>query len=144
LLEGVRLVDATLHRDAARWWMFANSSSGRVFNDELNLFHAERLLGEWRAHPRNPVKSDARCARPAGKLYWQNGALHRPAQICVPRYGAGLSLNRVLQLTPQAYAERQVERVLPGAGREILGLHTLNRAGALTVVDLLSRRGRFA
>jgi hypothetical protein len=144
LLEDVRLVDATLHRDAERWWMFANSSTGRMFNDELHLFHAEHLLGEWRAHPRNPVKSDARCARPAGKLYWRNGALHRPAQICVPRYGAGLSLNRVLQLTPQAYAERQVERVLPDAGHGLLGLHTLNRAGALTVVDLLSRRSRFA
>ena len=145
LLEGVRLVDATLHRDAARWWMFANSSStGRVFNDELHLFHAESLLGEWRAHPRNPVKSDVRCARPAGKLYWRNGALHRPAQICVPRYGAGLSLNRVLQLTPQAYAERQVERVLPDAAAGFLGLHTLNRAGALTVVDVLNRRSRFA
>jgi len=144
LLDGVRLVDATLHRDAARWWMFANSSTGRVFNDELHLFYAERLLGEWRPHPRNPVKSDARCARPAGKLYWRNGALHRPAQICVPRYGAGLSLNRVMQLTPQAYAERQVERVLPDGGRGFLGLHTLNRAGALTVVDVLSRRSRFA
>jgi hypothetical protein len=143
LLEGVRLVDATIHRDAERWWMFANGGAGRVFDDELHIFHAERLLGEWRAHARNPVKSDARCARPAGRLYWRNGALHRPAQICVPRYGAGLSINRVLQLTPQAYAERQVERVLPDAGQGILGLHTLNRAGRLTVVDAFTRRSRF-
>jgi hypothetical protein len=146
LLQGVRLVDATIHRGVDRWWMFANAAAGasRVFDDELHLFYAERLLGEWQAHPRNPVKSDARCARPAGRLYWRNGALYRPAQICVPLYGAGLSINRVLRLTPQAYAERQVERVLPDCGRGILGLHTVNRAGALTVVDAFTRRRRFA
>ena len=146
LLEGVRLVDATLHRGAERWWMFANGAAGasRVFDDELHLFHAENLLGEWRPHARNPVKSDARCARPAGRLYWRGGQLYRQAQICAPVYGAGLSINRVLRLTPQEYAERQVERVLPERGRGLLGLHTLNRAGGLTVVDAFTRRRRFA
>src|SRR6185295_5342699 len=137
LLDDVRLVDATLHREKIggreRWWMFANSAAGgsRMFDDELHLFYADRLLGEWQPHARNPVKSDARCARPAGRLQWRNGALYRPAQICAPLYGAGLSMNRVLRLTPHDYAERQVERVLPSPAEGILGLHTLNRAGEL-------------
>jgi hypothetical protein len=145
LLEGVRLVDATLERVAGRWWMFANGAPGssRVFDDELHLYHAERLLGEWTPHPRNPVKSDARCTRPAGRLYWHGGALYRPAQICVPRYGAGLSLNRVLRLTPEHYAERQVERIVPPPESGLLGVHTVNRAGAFTVVDAFTRRRRF-
>jgi hypothetical protein len=144
LLEGLRLVDATFHRGPDRWWMFANAaaSGSRVFDDELHLFHADKLLGPWQPHRRNPVKSDARCARPAGKLYWRNGALYRPAQICVPLYGAGLSINRVQRLTPEDYAERQVERILPANG--LLGLHTLNRAGDLTVIDAFTRRSRFA
>lgn len=146
LLEGVRLVDATFHRAADRWWMFANAAAGasRMFDDELHLFHAERLLGDWRPHRRNPVKSDARCARPAGRLYRANGALYRPAQICVPLYGAGLSINRVLRLTPHEYAERQVARVLPAGAQGILGVHTVSRAGDLTVVDAFTRRRRFA
>jgi hypothetical protein len=144
LLEGLRLVDATFHRGPDRWWMFANAaaSGSRVFDDELHLFHADKLLGPWQPHRRNPVKSDARCARPAGKLYWRNGALYRPAQICVPLYGAGLSINRVQRLTLEDYAERQVERILPANG--LLGLHTLNRAGDLTVIDAFTRRSRFA
>jgi len=143
LLEGVRLVDPTLHRGPDRWWLFANAAPGesRVFDDELHLFHAPSLFGDWQPHRRNPVRSDARCARPAGSLFWRNGALHRPAQVCVPRYGAGLAVHRVLRLTPQDYAERQVERVLPSAGG-LLGLHTLNRAGHLTVVDAFTRRRR--
>jgi hypothetical protein len=145
LLDGVRLVDATFHREGERWWMFANAAAGtsRSFDDELHLFHAPRLLGDWTPHARNPVKSDARCARPAGALYRANGSLYRPAQICAPLYGSGLSLNRVTRLTPHEYAERQVARVLPSGG-DLLGVHTLSRAGALTVVDAFTRRSRLA
>jgi hypothetical protein len=145
LLDGVRLVDATLHKGADRWWMFANAAPRgcEIFDDELHLFWSERLAGPWRAHPRNPIKSDARGARPAGQLYWKNGALYRPAQICVPRYGAGLAMNRVLRLTPTEYAERQVERLLLEPEKGLLGIHTVNRAGDLTVVDAFARRRRF-
>jgi hypothetical protein len=143
LMNDVRFVDATFHRGADRWWMFANAApaGSRVFDDELHLFHAPGLLGDWQPHPRNPVKSDVRGSRPAGRLFWRNGSLYRPAQICAPLYGSGLALNRVLRLTPHDYAERQVERVLPSAG--LLGLHTFNRAGDLTVVDAFARRSRF-
>jgi hypothetical protein len=144
LLDGLRCVDATFHHGADRWWMFANvaAKGSRMFDDELHIFHADRLLGDWRPHPRNPVKSDARCARPAGQLYWRNGALYRPAQICAPLYGSGLSINRVLRLTPDEYAERQVERILPSSADGLLGIHTVNRSGDLTVVDAFIRRSR--
>ncbi len=143
LLEGARFFDATLHRERDRWWMFVNAAAdGAHPDDELHLFFAGGLAGHWREHPRNPVRSDARCARPAGRLYWHDGALHRPAQICVPRYGAGIALNRVLRLTPRDYAERQVKRILPGPGDGLFGIHTVNRAGYLTVVDAFIRRRR--
>jgi hypothetical protein len=150
LIDGLRLVDATLYkgtgngRGGDRWWMFANSAAGasRVFDDELHLFSAERLLGEWKPHPKNPVKSDARSSRPAGRLYERDGALYRPAQVCVPRYGAGLAIQRVTKLTPQDYVERQVQRILPPPHTGLFGLHTMNRAGDLTVVDAFARRRR--
>ena len=144
LLEGVRCVDATLHRSGERWWMFANCAAGesRLFDDELCLFSAERLEGDWQPHARNPVKSDPRCSRPAGRLFVKNGNLYRPAQVCVPRYGAGLALHRVVKLTGQEYAERQVERIVPPAASGLLGLHTMNRAGDLAVVDAFVRRRR--
>jgi hypothetical protein len=144
LLDDVRLVDATLYRTADRWWMFANSAAAgsRMFDDELHVFHAERLTGEWRPHPKNPVKSDARSARPAGALFSRNGVLYRPAQVCVPRYGAGLAIHRILKLTPEDYAERLVERMLPPPESGLFGLHTMNRAGDLLVVDAFARRRR--
>jgi hypothetical protein len=146
LLDGVRCVDATFHRGPDRWWMFANAAApgSRMFDDELHIFHAAQLLGDWQPHARNPVKSDARCARPAGQFFWSKGALYRPAQICAPLYGSGLSINRVLRLTPHEYAERQVERILPSERDGLLGLHTFNRAGELTVVDAFTRRSRIS
>lgn len=144
LLDGVRLVDVTLHRAGERWWMFANCASGdsRLFDDELCLFSADRLAGPWQPHPRNPVKSDPRCSRPAGRLFVRHGELYRPAQICVPRYGAGLSIQRVVRLSAQEYAERPFERIVPAPASGLLGLHTLNHAGDLVVVDAFVRRGR--
>jgi hypothetical protein len=52
-------------------------------------------------------------------------------------------MNRVLRLTPEDYAERQVERILP-VGNDLVGLRTVNRAGELTVIDAFARRSRFA
>jgi hypothetical protein len=146
LLDGVRCVDATLTRAADRWWMFANSGMTRCLDDELHIFHAADPLGRseggWRPHARNPVKSDVRSARPAGALFWRDGALHRPAQICTPLYGAGVSVNRVQRLTATDYAERETQRIQPAAGSGLLGIHTINRAGDLTVVDAFRRRSR--
>jgi hypothetical protein len=145
LLEGVRCVDATLHRAAGRWWMFGNCAAGgsELFDDELCLFSAEKLTGEWQPHPANPVQSDPRGSRPAGRLFVREGTLYRPAQLCVPRYGAGLAIHEVVKLGAHEYAERTVQRLVPPAESGLLGLHTLNQAGELTVVDAFVRRRRF-
>jgi len=123
---------ATLHRAADRWWLFATGE----FEDELNLFHATKLTGPWIPHARNPVKADARGAQPAGRLYWRNGALYRPALVNAPREAMGVAIHRVLRLTPQEYAERLVET--------IPDVRAVNYCAELTVVDAVTRRFRFA
>ncbi|HEX5801629.1 MAG TPA: hypothetical protein VFY24_01285 [Azospira sp.] len=143
LLADVACADATFHHDGERWWMFVNiGADGSELYDELHLYHADRLLGDWQAHPCNPVKSDVCGARPAGRLFFRDGALHRPAQICAPLYGSGMVIAEVLELTPRAYREREVAHLFPVAGSGILGIHTLNRSGDLTVVDGFARRRR--
>jgi len=145
LLDGLWAVDATLHREAGRWWMFANvANPGAEIHDELCLFASESLFGEWKPHPRNPVKSDVRNARPAGRLFVQGGRLYRPAQICAPLYGTGIVMNRVTRLDDRAFTEEEERRILPAAGSGVLGLHTVNRAGNLSVIDAFLRRPRFA
>ena len=143
LISDAWCVDPTIHRQDGKWWMFVNIGvEGAEIHDELHLFYADELLGEWIAHPGNPVKSDVRGARPAGRLFRRGGALYRPAQICAPLYGSGLAVHKVLELSTQCYREEEVERVLPGAESELLGVHTFNRDGSLSVMDGFMRRSR--
>ncbi len=142
LVDGVCAADATLHRVNGRWWMFANiAANGAEIHDELHVFTSDALLGEWKPLAGNPVKSDVRGARPAGRLFTQGGRLYRPAQICAPLYGAGVALQRVTRLD-DAFAEQEERRILPVAGEGVLGLHTINRADDLSVTDAFVRRSR--
>ncbi len=144
LVPDVWCADATLHRASDGWWMFASiGADGGEVNDELNLFRSDRLLGEWKPHRANPVKSDVRGARPAGRLFRQGDALYRPGQICTPIYGAGIALHRVTRMDEREYAEEEVRRILPSTRDAVLGMHTINRAGALSVTDYFVRRPRF-
>ena len=69
LLDGLCGVDATLEEIDRTWWMFLNIGKRGISNhDELHLYYAESPLGPWREHAGNPVKSDVRSSRPAGRL----------------------------------------------------------------------------
>jgi hypothetical protein len=140
LLDGVNAVDATLAEVDGRWWMFVNIGAPGAGNwDELHLFHADTPLGPWTPHRRNPVRSDCRAARPAGRLFRWQDALYRPAQDCSGTYGRRIVLHRILRLTPDAYEEEHVADLAPDWAERA---HTLNTGTGLHVVDVLQRRRR--
>ena len=143
LIDNAHLVDATIAGIDGKWWLFGCRyiPGLREWND-LMLYHAPSPLGPWTAHPRNPVISDVRSARPAGKLYSVDGSWYRPAQDCSRTYGGALTIQRIVRLSESEYEEEEVARMDPGAHGEITGVHTLNRLGPLTVIDLKRRRAR--
>ena len=67
-------------------------------------------------------------SRLAGHFFRQNGQLIRPAQNGCRTYGGGIVLNRVDQLTVNAYKETQVKTLDPFLPPYLEGLHTLNYA----------------
>ncbi len=143
LLKGVSAVDATLHRQDGRWWMFVSiaENEGASSCDELFLFHSDDLLqGEWIPHPENPVVSDVRRARPAGRIFRHDGRLYRPSQNCAGRYGYGFQINEILRLDETGYEERPIATATPDWRPGLLATHTFNRAGRLTVIDAEQRR----
>jgi hypothetical protein len=144
LLRDVRAYDPTLVEIDGRWWMFVNIAPehGSTW-DELHLYHADRPQGPWKAHPRNPVVSDVRSARPAGRLFEHGGRRYRPAQDCSLGYGTALSIRRIDRIDPREYAEVEASRILPDWNRRVVGVHTLNRAGDLTVMDCIYRAARW-
>jgi hypothetical protein len=136
LQQGVLLVDTTPFFHNGMWYFFTGTVeevSGHWL--ETWLFHASRLDGEWTYHPRNPICSDPRRARPAGHLFYRKGKLIRPAQDCSVRYGYAIALNEVVELTPDAYEERLVEVILPDWMPGLFATHTLNFTGDTEVID---------
>src|SRR5205823_5942327 len=103
--------------------------------DELSLFMADALDGPWRAHPANPIVSDVRSARPAGRIFVRGGSLIRPAQDSAGGYGRAVILNRVDTLTEWAYQETPIARIGTDWLRGNRGTHTYNFDSRYEVVD---------
>ena len=116
IMDKVSAVDATLHEQDGRWWMFANmveNDGGKAW-DELFLFHApDPFSGQWTPHPQNPIVSDVRRSRPAGRMFWQDGKLIRPAQNCAGGYGKGIVFRHVLKLSETEYEETTIGQIVP-------------------------------
>jgi hypothetical protein len=140
LLEDVEAYDSTLVEHAGRWWLFANLREHPAASswDELHIHHSDSPISRnWKAHRDNPVISDVTCARPAGRLFTENGRLFRPSQNSSRRYGRALQFNEVIELSDRHYAERVVEMIEPTWSRSIRGVHSYSRAGRMTVVDAI-------
>ena len=137
LMSNVKAADATVYEVNGTWWMFvAMACDGSLPNDELFLFHAESPFGPWLPHKNNPVVSDVRCARPAGRPFVWNGKLMRLGQDSSGGiYGRAISIQEVLRLTADEYEEREVGRIEPEWAKGLTATHTLNSAGGLTVID---------
>ena len=137
LMEGVKAVDTTLAEINGLWWMFVNIGvDGTTHShDELHLFYAETPLGPWQPHRSNPVKSDARSARPAGHLFRWRGDLYRPAQDCSKLYGYAISINKIAHICPDRFVEIEVSKIFPQWSNNLFATHTFNRADGLAIVD---------
>jgi hypothetical protein len=143
LVDDVRAADATLYRQGARLWLFvAVAVEGASYSDELHLFHSDSLTGPWRAHPRNPVVSDVRGARPAGAIQSWGGRVVRPAQDCSRRYGWALSFREIEVLNEDDYAEREVDRLDPADLSRARATHTYAADGRYEAIDLRRRELR--
>lgn len=146
LLDG-RYHDATLFEHGGLLWIAAGCDTFQSSTwDGLSLFWSTTLMGPWHPHARNPVVIDARSARPAGPLYrGEDGALYRPAQDCSTAYGGRLTLNRIVKLDCDTFAEEVSGQLSFPENSSILGPHTLSRAGALAggieAIDLFARPG---
>ena len=47
------------------------------------------------------------------------------------------------RLSHEEFTEEEERRIVPAPESGLLGLHTINRAGDLSVVDVFARRSRF-
>jgi hypothetical protein len=136
LLDEICAVDATLLEEGSRLWLFVGvAEPGASVNDELHLYSASTLRGPWIPHPENPVVSDVRSARPAGRIFRHDGQIIRPSQDCSRGYGTAVVFNRIDVLTLSQYAETAIGRIEPTWSPGLLGTHTYNCSRNVEAVD---------
>ena len=146
LMENVCAVDTTIFYHDKKYWLFANmiENQGASTHDELFLFSSETLLGQdWKSHPKNPIVSDVRCARPAGKIFKYDGIWYRPAQDCSDGYGKAINFQRIDLINEDEYCETTVSRLDANWDKNITRTHTFSHAGKLTFVDGLQKRNKY-
>jgi hypothetical protein len=145
LLDGVPAADTTLLERDGRWWLFTSlGPRGATLGEELHLFTAATPLGPWEPHPASPVVVDIRGGRSAGAFLDDGSRLIRPAQDASRRYGWAVSFREVVELTTEAYAEREVGRLEPGQVPGVRAVHTYARDSRFEAIDVRRREPRLS
>jgi len=134
LLEG-KFVDSTVWQHEGLWWLATTSAEPTSRAGSLVLFVSNTLTGEWQFHPANPLSTDIRNNRGAGRIIASDGRLIRPSQSCAPSYGYSFAFNEITELSPQRYSEKPVQTITPAHWKGIAGVHTYNAAGNIEVID---------
>jgi hypothetical protein len=138
LMQNIKAVDSTLFFYQGKWWLFTGMSEneGSFPEVELFLFYSDNLFTQaWHAHPQNPIVSDVKNARPAGKIFIKDGKIFRPAQDCSKAYGYGINLNQILTLTETEYKEENAVSIIPDWNKRVLATHTYAANADFNVVD---------
>lgn len=147
IMENVSATDPTLIFHDGLWWLFVSIDRTGLKTDcfnELFLYFTDDLFsGRWQSHPLNPVVTDPHNSRSAGKIFFENGKIYRPAQDCFWRYGNALNINHITKLSTAEYAENLVSKIKPTFGERFIGVHTFNFNSSVTVLDVVSRSRRF-
>jgi len=134
LFDG-RFVDTTVWREADRWWLTTTRAEPDARSGTLFLFSSEVLTGEWQMHPCNPISTDIRSNRGAGRVFHAGNHLIRPSQSCSPIYGYSFSLNEITELSPEKYTQRLLKTVTPEYWKGLCAVHTYNVSGNVEVID---------
>jgi hypothetical protein len=145
LMDNVHALDTTMIEHDGRWWLFVTLGklSGVSSVCHLYMFSADSPLSEtWEPHPCNPIASGAAGARAAGGILRCGDGLMRPSQDSCLAYGHRIQLNKIETLTQYEYRECLAGYLEPNRASGFDRLHTVSRAGDLTVLDLCRWRSR--
>ncbi|MFT3910604.1 MAG: hypothetical protein QM737_14355 [Ferruginibacter sp.] len=146
LLTGIECVDTIVQKVDDTWWMFFSKKPAQhaSINEEIHAYYSDELCStEWKPHPMNPVISDARCGRNAGKLSTKDGYLIRFSQYSGGYYGKAITVSKIVTLTKTDYREEIIETIYPDKRKGIYNLHTFNATKDIMVSDALRRIRRF-
>jgi hypothetical protein len=134
LLRG-RYVDTSIWQHDDTWWLMTTSADPDARSGSLLLFYSDAVTGPWHFHPANPISTDIRNGRNAGRVFEANSLVVRPSQNCSGLYGRSLTLNQITELTRETYSELPLLTIEPDTVSGINGIHTYNWCGNVELID---------
>ncbi|NNE22879.1 MAG: hypothetical protein HKN11_09735 [Rhizobiales bacterium] len=144
VLQGQSCADTTIVEHDGAWWMFTSISLDS-FDDhcsELHVFKVDSpLLNRIEPHELNPVITDARTARNAGRIAVRDGKLTRLAQNNAYHYGYGFSLMEIECLSVREYHEKCLYSVKPDFAPGIGSTHHMDQLDNVHIFDGLREFG---
>ncbi len=135
LITDMSVVDPSIVKYNNIWWLFFTINNQG--DSKLHLAYSQDLLGDWKMHPKNPVKDDITSSRSAGEIFLHNGFLYRPAQNCKAAYGSSIVINKITTLDIENFQEETEIEVHPNQlDKYPHGLHTIATLGKnMTLID---------
>ena len=132
-------IDASVIFYQETWWMFfaLPGDAGRAMN-ELHLAYADSLFGPWQLHAGNPVRIGFEASRMGGTPFTHEGVLYLPMQDCSKTYGGGMTILRVNELSPKAFAATICAQLKAQDFHPEFrdGMHTVSACGNVTLIDV--------
>jgi hypothetical protein len=138
--EGEEIVDTSyLVDDNGDKWLFINK--GYINKPELHIYKIDSLrLNEIEEHAQNPVSIDCQTARNGGSIFKYNNEFYRPSQLNTNgKYGNGLNISRIVELSLDEFVEEKVITVLPRFKKGISGIHHLHQINNAFVFDVFRK-----
>jgi hypothetical protein len=138
LIPDIQAADATLFEQGGLWWLLCSARQGKArLNNSLFAFHADSPLStHWTPHAGNPLVLDYAGGRPGGRVFVDElDRLLRPTQVSVPRYGYGIALHEILELSPTRFRERRIWQATGEASGGWQAMHHLDWHQGLMVMD---------
>ena len=145
IIKNINAVDSTLLRKDNKWWLFTSIQFMESSpNDSLSIFYSDDLFSDkWTPLPKNPVVSNVRKSRSAGKIFELNREHYRPAQDCAGGYGKGIIFNKIITLNESEYYEEEVKSIYSEFDSTIEGIHTFAQCEKLRIFDFKKLKNNY-
>ena len=141
LFEGESFADTTFFIDNENnKWLFTNKSVDK-FNDHNSELYIYKVQGDnfenIVPHKLNPVITDCRMARNAGKIFYNKKSfLIRPSQMNISNiYGYALNISKIVRLSIDEYIEEKLFTIKPEELNGARGIHHVSQEEDFFILD---------
>lgn len=127
------LIDQTFISYKGTEWLF--TSKAQKPSAELHIYY-RNCDGDYVESERQPIKTDNRTSRSAGRFFFWNNKLVRPVQDCYKRYGHQTKLMEIVELDKSNYMDREIKTISSISNPPYNEtLHTFNVYDGFIIVD---------